>query len=196
MFEPERLTVPTCIGCGAMSRFGTCESGCSEQRLDLVRGATYDALAALEHAACARVDILLAVIAELIDIQPRRGEWELAYRAMRARARDALRSAGSAGGHEVDVQGPAETATAWWCARCGSVDAPQPCLGICVWRPIDWVSCATYERADARLLTLLDRERRLRGLVSRLAWVTPRRGEWERSWRALRGEATSACRGR
>jgi hypothetical protein len=42
MRVPDRLTVPTCIGCGAMSRPGTCETGCAEHKLVLIRAAALD----------------------------------------------------------------------------------------------------------------------------------------------------------
>ena len=46
----DHLVVPTCIGCGAMRWLGTCEDGCREQRLDLVRGDAYDELTAFGRA--------------------------------------------------------------------------------------------------------------------------------------------------
>lgn len=186
---PERLTVPTCIGCGAMSRFGTCESDCSERRLDLVRAAAYDSLAAIEETACARIDVLLPVVEELISGRPSSGEWEEAYRAMQTRAREALRSAGTVEGPKVDVREPAEAATTWWCARCGGIDAPQPCLGICVWREVEWVEGTVYERRRKHVIAVLESDSCVADLLRRLAWATPRQGHWEHSWAALQAEA-------
>ena len=58
MQVPERLTVPTCIGCGAMTEFGTCDTGCSEHKLELVRAAAHDASAVLGSSAHARAEAI------------------------------------------------------------------------------------------------------------------------------------------
>jgi len=42
MDAPDPLTVLTCIGCGAMSELGACQSGCAEARLDLVPAELFD----------------------------------------------------------------------------------------------------------------------------------------------------------
>ena len=75
--------------------------------------------------------------------------------------------------------------TTWWCPRCGGVDAPQPCLGICVWRPFEWVAAEDYEQARSQLGDALDEERGLRELLRRAATITPRPGWWEHGWAAL-----------
>ncbi len=186
---PERLSVPTCIGCGAMSRFGSCELGCSEQRLDLVRAVAYDALIAAEPAARARAEVLRPVVEKLSHHQPRTGDFQARYLAVQADARDALRSAPTVDEPGVDVREPAQSATTWWCAECGGIDAPQPCLGICVWREVEWVRNDAYERRREEVLAVLETERRAGVLLRRLAWATPREGHWERSWQALLSEA-------
>ena len=84
---------------------------------------------------------------------------------------------------------PLECATVWWCAECGGIDAPQPCLGICVWRRVEWVNVTSYLEQRAAAHAERDTERRLRALVRRIASVTPRAGHWERGWRALEAQA-------
>ncbi len=61
MRVPERLTVPTCLGCGAMSEFGTCDTGCSEQKLELVRAAVHDSSAVLGSSTHARAEAFRSV---------------------------------------------------------------------------------------------------------------------------------------
>ena len=97
-------------------------------------------------------------------------------------------------GEEAELQGPAESATTSWCAACGGIDAPQPCLGIRIWRPVDWVNRAVYEQQRERVLAEREMELRLSRLPRRLASVTPRHGRWERGWRVLRAEAQEALR--
>ena len=69
----------------------------------------------------------------------------------------------------------AETIKAWQCIGCGRVEADAQCLGICEDRPVRLVSAADYEALEA--------------FVRRLAASTPRNGQWEKSYRALQGEA-------
>jgi hypothetical protein len=69
----------------------------------------------------------------------------------------------------------AETIKAWQCIGCGRVEADAQCLGICEDRPVRLVSAADYETLEA--------------FVRRFAASTPRDGQWERSYRALREEA-------
>ena len=78
---------------------------------------------------------------------------------------------------------------AWQCIGCGRIDAPQNCVGICQDRRVEFV----YATDHAKALHDLDAARResdaLHRLVRRLAFTTPRDGEWERSYRMLQQEA-------
>ncbi len=188
MEPPERLAVPTCIGCGAMSRLGACDVGCSEHKLELVRAAAYDSVAALSSDARGRTDAFRHVAEQLASQQPVGGEWEAAYRSLQQGARAALRAHPDRDGL-TDWEEPVEVAITWWCAECGGIDAPQPCLGICVWRPVEWVRRSRYEQLREQTMSELEREQRLRHLMHRVAWITPRRGHWERGWRQLQAEA-------
>ena len=46
MQSPDRLTIPACIGCGAMRKDQTCPVACAERRVDLVNAGDYDRLVA------------------------------------------------------------------------------------------------------------------------------------------------------
>ncbi len=187
----DRLVVPTCIGCGAMRWLGTCEDGCHEERLELVRGDAYDELTAVRAGARASADAFLAVAEELAWRQPPASRYESAYRSVQDQARAALRRFPES--HEWDnvLQGPAEPATTSWCAECGGIEAPQPCLEVCIWRSVEWVSSTSYQQQRERALSELSIESRLRGLLRRIASVTPLEDEWRRCWRALQVEARS-----
>jgi hypothetical protein len=187
---PERVTVPTCIGCGAMERWGTCEAGCSEHRLELVSAAEFDALEVGRSAVRARLGACRPVAEALAGAEPGPEGWQAAYRASQRAALAVLsRHQPSHGSDE-----PAEHVTTWWCAECGGIDAPQPCLGICVWRPADWVNRTAYEAARSRAAGERDVERAMVRLLRRVACVTPREGHWERNWRALHADAREALR--
>ena len=68
-----------------------------------------------------------------------------------------------------------ETIKAWQCIGCGRVEADARCLGICEDRPVRLVSAYDYEVLET--------------FVRRFAQSSPREGQWERSYLALRREA-------
>jgi hypothetical protein len=189
MEPPERLWVPTCIGCGAMSQLGTCETSCSEHKLDLVRAAAHDTIAAGITARLARIDAFTAAVQELGSAEPDHDHLEDAYRSAQRAARTVLRRHPDVDGETIDLSRSAEHATTWWCAECGGIDAPQPCLGICIWRSVEWVERTVYEGVRERSIIELEREQQLRRILQKIAWITPRSGHWEQGWRLLQREA-------
>jgi hypothetical protein len=189
MTQPERLVVPTCVGCGAMSEWGTCETGCTEQKLELVRAAASDTLLEVASRASAHAEAFSAVAQELLgDAAPASAE---GYRSLQSQARAALARHPDTD-HDEEWAEPSEPAVTWWCAQCGGIDAPQPCLGICVWRPVQWVKRSVYEQARERALGERAREQHLRRLLRRIAAVTPRQEHLQENWRAFQAESRLA----
>ena len=172
-----------------MGRFGTCDRGCGEQKLELVPAVQCDMLAALACSSRVGAEAFGAVAEELALRQPSAEEWEPAYRSLQNIARITLRRYPEVDAQDIDCDEPVEFATTWWCAECGGIGAPQPCLGICVWRSVEWVNSTSYLEQRAGALAERDTARRLRALVRRVASVTPRAGHWERGWRALEAHA-------
>ena len=89
--------------------------------------------------------------------------------------------------------------TVWQCVGCGRIDGPQPCIGVCQDRKAELVYASEYEAmleraetAEAKAAVARADAARLQALVRRLAWTTPRAGEWERSYRELQAEARRA----
>ena len=78
---------------------------------------------------------------------------------------------------------------AWQCIGCGRIEGPQPCIGVCQDRKVQFVYAAEHVRALDRLAEAQKRRVSLESLVRRLAMTTPRAGEWERSYRTLQAEA-------
>lgn len=192
MQPPDRLTIPACIGCGAMRKDQTCPVACAEHRVDLVNAGDYDRLAASAAACRVRVRGLRGVVAELAGAQPADGEWQASYQAVQESARSALRRFTPPGGSPADLFPAAPAVVVWRCPDCGGVDAPQPCIGVCIWRMAQWVDAATYEAERSRALGDCQAERSLASLLRTLAFTTPRPGQWERSMRALQARARQA----
>lgn len=69
----------------------------------------------------------------------------------------------------------AERIKAWQCAGCGRIEGAQPCIGICQDRAAYFVYAEDYDRLES--------------FVRQLATITPRDGEWERTYRALQKRA-------
>lgn len=173
-----------------MERWGTCETSCSEHRLELVSAADFDGLEADRSAVRARIEAFRLVVDALAAAEPAPDGWEAAYRATQGAALAVLKCH-TTSDHSDE---PAEYVTTWWCAGCGAIDAPQPCLGICIWRPAEWVNRTAYEPERSRAAAERDAERILVRLLRRAAFVTPRDDQWERNWRALHADAREALR--
>lgn len=109
-------------------------------------------------------------------------EDDAAWTALQARARAALRAAGQ----------PAERGeaiTAWSCDACGRIEAPQPCIGVCVRPETSMVPAAAHEAVLEQDAALRRDLKPLAALARQLAWATPTAGQRERTARALRDRA-------
>lgn len=180
-----------------MRRPGTCETGCSERRRDLVRADACDWLEGLADRARRRAEALLPLVrviaAQSDDADPGAdGDADTAFGERAEEARQALRRHPDVDGATADLSEPPDEATTWWCDHCGGLDAPQDCLGICIWRSVDWVDAAVYAAARERARTERERERRLRQVLRHAAHVHPRSGGWQATRLALRAEARRA----
>jgi hypothetical protein len=187
---PDRVTVLTCIGCGAMGREERCDRGCSEHKLPLVRAADYDELLAAAEAARVQAARLASVARAFAEAEEQPTDPRVALLRMRDSARRGLRDAGP-DQHRTDWASP-DTVTGWWCVQCGNVDMPQPCIGVCIWRPADWIKLALYERQLNLAEPALRAARSLSRFLARVAAVTPRADQWQRNWEALRLQARAA----
>jgi len=85
-----------------------------------------------------------------------------------------------------------ERITAWQCIGCGRIEGAQPCVGICQDRKTDFVYAADHDAALAQLAHARQQAEILAALVRQLAYTTPRKDEWERTYRALQARARQA----
>ncbi len=178
-----------------MRQYESCEGACRERRLELVSGSDYDELTAVAAACRVRIEGFGAVIGELARAEPGSGELRVAYEALQQSARSVLRRSGRAAGDRDDeLPSRAGTVIVWRCEDCGGVDAPQECIDVCIWGPADWVDATSYEAERSRATVERVVEQSLAGLLRRFAFVTPREGQWERSWRAFQSQARLAFR--
>ena len=173
-----------------MGREERCDGDCSEHKLVLVNAFDYEELLRAAYAARVRAAGLASAVRPFADAHARSGDPRDALLELRDGARRALRACGRVE-PRTDLASPA-TVTGWWCAQCGNVDMPEPCIGVCVWRPADWVKLALYERQLRSAESDLSAARSLSGFLGRAAAVTPRAGEWLRNLDAFRAQARVA----
>jgi hypothetical protein len=179
MQSPERFTMWSCIGCGAMGTDQPCLGPCDDHALDLVRAVEHDAVVAHVTETREGSRPLLELVSELAEARD-----AAAYLALRERARAVLRGAA-----EPSDAVAAEPFRAWLCTGCGRVEAPQACLGVCLRHPEEVVRADHHAEALARAADADRDDRALRALVRRLAWTTPREGHGEETVAAMREAA-------
>lgn len=187
--HPVRMMIPTCIGCHSLRAYETCDGGCHERRCELVGGDQLDELINAASDLRIGIEALTSPVKLLDETDPAPDQLHTAYHAIQLAARIALHHAGL----EPPVFRLPPTArpiTVWRCEDCGAVDAMQPCLGVCVWRSVEWVEASAYVAERTLLSAQLDFATQLLSLVRRLAFATPRPGAWQRSWDSLRLEAS------
>jgi hypothetical protein len=172
-----------------MREFGTCDGVCSERKLELVTGGDYDELVTEAKACRARIQALMPIVAELADAPPRPADGSVRYESLRGRVRVLLKAAAPPACETVEATSAAETTVVWRCPDCGGLEETQPCIGVCIWRPVEWVELGTFESERVQALRDVEFERALFGLLTRFARVTPRVGEWERNWLAFQAQA-------
>ncbi len=80
----------------------------------------------------------------------------------------------------------AERVKAWQCIGCGSIEAPQTCVGVCEHHKVEFVYAGEHAAEVADLRARLDD---CLALARRLALTTPRRDRFEASYRALQHDA-------
>lgn len=81
----------------------------------------------------------------------------------------------------------------WQCIGCGRIEYPRACIGVCQDRKVDFVYASIH---DDMVRQLRDRTGVLEAVVRRLATITLREGEWERSYRTLQQQARQALAAR
>jgi hypothetical protein len=170
------LPVATCIGCGARSHSADCADGCSDQALVVVDVSDLAAVASPAEDLEMRVAKLRGVARTLASDTP--ADWPTVQESARA----ALQLPVPA---EPDVQ----IIQAWGCPECGRIEAPQPCLGICIRRPGLVADASELQEFAERSEELAVADRALGDLARTVASVTPRPGREELTAVALRSQA-------
>lgn len=166
----ERVVVSACIACGTRFRDGDCPGGCTDVPLELVDAGPVDELAAHVGGLRRRVEGLRALAEEPA----------LPAEALREHARAALRAAVPPRDRDVRV------VEAWGCPACGRIDALQPCLGVCLRRPLLMADAGEYRRLATVADALAEEDRGLTRAALLIANVRARAGHEQSTDAALR----------
>jgi hypothetical protein len=171
-----------------MGREERCDGDCSEQKLVLVSAVECNAMLTAAHAARDRAARLAPAVRPFTDEHP--GDPREVLSELKQTARVILRATA----RETDRTdwSSAATVTGWWCAKCGNVDMPQPCIGVCVWRRAEWVNVIFYEQQLRLAEPHLHAAHSLTAFLVRAASVIARDGEWPRNLEALERQARAA----
>jgi hypothetical protein len=156
---------------------GECADGCADVAIDLVAADDVDAHAARAVALRERVAALRAVVERVADGAAVQDE---ARRALGVAAPDKLPDP--------------EIVAAWGCPDCGRLEAPQPCLDVCIRRPVLMADASEYRSVAAEMEDLEADERRLSRAVRMAAFSHPRPGQEERYANELRSQALNLLR--
>jgi hypothetical protein len=187
---PARVELQTCIGCGARDRAGTCTGACVEVRLDLVPAAEAarrrDELGALSAFAETGREALMPLAAE-----PPRDEAEARARWAELHDRAVAAIAAAPAVALAPPRDPVPVATTWWCATCDRIEAPQPCIGVCVRRPEPMASLDAYRTVDEAAAPLEAAARDRLALLRLVVAVRPRPGRARETWAALAQRAAA-----
>ncbi len=90
----ERVTAWQCIGCGRIEGPQPCIGVCQDRKTDFVYASEHDAVLAQLARSRGQVQALAALVRQLAHTTPREGGWERTYRALQARAEQALAALG------------------------------------------------------------------------------------------------------
>ncbi len=207
MAVPKRLTIATCIGCGAMSLPSGCPGGCGpERKLELVAGTDVDLLLESAERSRRRGQRLAAVLQSFladaltpadrspggpaapdVDTGAATGELE--------RGHDALRTHERALPATVrELAAAPDPVVTWWCERCGGLEAPAPCVGVCIRQPAEWATLEAWQEAHTAAADTQEVERQLARAVRAMQLTRPRPGRERQHRRALRTTARRALR--
>jgi len=86
----ERVTAWQCIGCGRIEGAQPCVGICQDRKTDFVYASEHDEVLAQLANARQRAEALAVLVRQIAYTTPREAGWERTYRALQARARQAL----------------------------------------------------------------------------------------------------------
>ena len=88
-----------------------------------------------------------------------------------------------------------DTIKAWQCIGCGSVEAPQTCIGVCQHRKVEFVYAFEHAEVLRQLAEVGAQRDALAGLLRRFVSVRPRDGAWAAALTRFQDEARRALAG-
>jgi Fe-S-cluster-containing hydrogenase component 2 len=186
----ERLTTSFCIGCHRVDVRETCIAECDERALDLVFASDHEQAVAAMAGARRLIPTLQESVRQILSTTPADGDFEENRRVLRVQARSVLHDVNA-----LEQTAEVERFPVSHCLACGLIEAPQECLGICVYHTVEMVAATTFDAVAAPLGQARQQVEQMGAVLRQLAWVTPRAGDWQRTWRALQDRARTALAG-
>jgi len=181
---PECLVLWRCIGCGAMGNSAFCTGSCAYRKVEIISADEYAQLFGIFETAREQAERLNALVREIGALDEMQSDFESAYRSLQAQARKIFHSADN--NEETPpnaLNTEVEPAIVWQCLTCGLVEAPQPCLGVCIRRSGEFLNADRHVELEARLVAVQCQTSKLRVLIRQFASVTPHVGQWQKASR-------------
>jgi hypothetical protein len=179
------VTVSACIACGRVDRLAECTGDCADRRLMLVDAGAHAEVERAAERARAAAEPLRSLVARLDDAPAGEGAAAAHYADLQRTARQALDELHA---DEPALKPPALAIETWRCLTCGRIEAPQPCLGVCIKHPADMIAADVHAPVRTQAEAAFAELARLTELVRRIAHTTPRAGQAARTLGALRDE--------
>lgn len=82
-----------------------------------------------------------------------------------------------------------ENVKAWQCIGCGSIEAPQTCIGVCTHRKVEFVYAFEHEKTLRELDSARKALDEARSLLRQVVRTKPHEDAWKESYIALQEQA-------
>jgi hypothetical protein len=175
-----------------MGNFAGCADGCRMESAEVVPVEVFADLLSQREALAEKADLLAPLIERVRAPLPACGDPERAWRSLKddvCKARTAMKIDASP---DIAAPGSLEPDTYFEierCAMCGAVEAPQPCIGVCIRKVGEFVLREPYDALAEDVERLASRCDAVATLVGRICRVAPRDGQWRANLEYFRAEA-------
>lgn len=170
---------------------------------EVVPAETFADLLSQREALAEQAGMLAPIIERVRTLSLVSDDLVLAWRSLKDEARQALGAAAACADLGTAVTARKSSASDIYieierCSQCGAVEAPQPCIGVCIRKVGEFVLRAPYEALASDVSGFVTHCEAAAALLDRICRVTPRDGQWRANldhFRALAERLSSASSG-
>lgn len=175
-----------------MGYFAGCADGCHMEPAEVVPVEVFADLLSQREVLAEMADLLAPLIERARAPVPVSVDPECAWRSLKndaCKARLTMKIDGSPGFAAPESLEPDTYFEIECCATCGAVEAPQPCIGVCIRKVGEFVLRAHHDTLACEVARLSTYCEAAVTLLGRMCSVTPRAGHWRTNLESFRVEA-------